>query len=268
LNKLKHRNKLIRIADSSWAGWATILEYEKNDVASDSDSSDDKKICREEDRAISKLEKYKKLTENAFSDIGHVNSLFAVFASHKSQEGLTWRVSAVEDLSAVKSSTMRAVISPMIVQAIGADILAPDSWVQERRLPRESAILSLVKEQCVYEVPFIPHNVNPLSVATNSWSGTQRLILDLSVLNTFVKKDNFKFEDNKVAKEYLIPNVVTITFQLKAFIILIWGFDGNITDSSNTTFFGITFWSLFCPFSFFLMDCGPWLNTGEAMVKG
>jgi hypothetical protein len=35
----------------------------------------------------------------------------------------------------------------------------------------------------------IPYVVNPLSVATNK-SGKKRLILDLSVLNKFVKKHN------------------------------------------------------------------------------
>ncbi|WAR21877.1 hypothetical protein MAR_015851, partial [Mya arenaria] len=55
----KHRNKLIRIAKSSSTALATILEYEKNDVASDSEV--DKKIRRAEDRAKSKKNPQKML---------------------------------------------------------------------------------------------------------------------------------------------------------------------------------------------------------------
>ena len=48
-------------------------------------------------------------------------------------------------------------------------------------------VLELLESGCVRRVPFKPIVVNPLRVAENS-SGKKRLILDLSVLNTFVKK--------------------------------------------------------------------------------
>ena len=62
-DKLKHRNKIIRIADNSSLGWTVVAEYEKNDVASDSD--DDKKIGRAEDRARSKVERAKRARESS-----------------------------------------------------------------------------------------------------------------------------------------------------------------------------------------------------------
>ncbi|KAK3084960.1 hypothetical protein FSP39_022074 [Pinctada imbricata] len=50
--KIKKRNKLIKIADTSEGGWETVRQYESNPVASDSD--DENKIHKAEVRAIRK----------------------------------------------------------------------------------------------------------------------------------------------------------------------------------------------------------------------
>lgn len=65
----------------------------------------------------------------------------------------------------------------------------------------DGALKDLLDTGCIIKTPFQPFVVNPLSVAVKS-SGKKRLILDLSKLNLFIKKDKVKFEDWRVALNY------------------------------------------------------------------
>ena len=51
-NKLKQRNKLIKIADSSNGGWETVRQYEQNPIADDSE--DENRISKADYRAVRK----------------------------------------------------------------------------------------------------------------------------------------------------------------------------------------------------------------------
>ena len=53
LKDIKDRNKLIRLADKSSGGWATVMEYQSDSIASD--SADEKKMRAAEKRAIAKI---------------------------------------------------------------------------------------------------------------------------------------------------------------------------------------------------------------------
>ena len=77
----------------------------------------------------------------------------------------------------------------------------------------ETAINALLVKNCAYEVSYIPHNANPLSVAINA-SGKKRLISDVSVLNTFIKVEKVKFEDYKVANEFVVKDCFMVKFDL------------------------------------------------------
>lgn len=66
LDIIKNRQKLIKLADSSEAGWRAVDEYTKNPIASDSE--DEKKICKAQTRAERKVKEAKAKKRKDFRD--------------------------------------------------------------------------------------------------------------------------------------------------------------------------------------------------------
>lgn len=79
----------------------------------------------------------------------------------------------------------------------------------------EKAISDLVNANLVREVTEIPHCINPLTVSVNS-TGKHRLILDLRHVNKQVLYSKFKFEDWKVASQFLTANSYGFVYDLKS----------------------------------------------------
>ena len=75
-------------------------------------------------------------------------------------------------------------------------------------------ISELLKSGCIKQVSYTPRNVNPLSVATQR-SGKKRLILDLRFINKHIYKQHVKFEDWRVAQQYIQKDGFMINFDLK-----------------------------------------------------
>lgn len=67
------------------------------------------------------------------------------------------------------------------------------------------AITELLECGLVREESNRPHVIIPLSVFINK-TGKQRLILDLKHVNTHVLDNKIKFEDCKIAKQYVTSN--------------------------------------------------------------
>ena len=74
------------------------------------------------------------------------------------------------------------------------------------------AIQELLHKNLIVQCDDIPHIVSPLSVAKNRTK--LRLILDLSRINKFIKKNNIKYEDWKTALTYIQPHYWLVKFDI------------------------------------------------------
>ena len=110
------------------------------------------------------------------------------------------------------------------------------------------------------QVPFKPYVVSPLSVATNS-SGKKRLILDLSILNLFVRKDKVKFQDLKLAAEYFHEKCYMFKFDLKS------GYFHIDISPSQMSYLGFSWQSNFYCYSVlpFGLSSAPYIFTTKCL---
>ena len=76
------------------------------------------------------------------------------------------------------------------------------------------AILDLLSTGAIVEKSHVPYVVNPLTVASNKEK--KRLVIDLRYVNPNIWHDKLKFEEWKVALEYLNPGDYTSNFDLKS----------------------------------------------------
>ena len=79
----------------------------------------------------------------------------------------------------------------------------------------QEAISELLLTNRIFETDVMPHNVNPLPVSIQP-SGKKRLILDLRLINKHVWKQRVKFEDLKIALNYLEWGHFMFSFDIKS----------------------------------------------------
>jgi len=96
----------------------------------------------------------------------------------------------------------------------------------------EEALSELLLINQVFVTDVIPHNVNPLSVSVQS-SRKKRLILDLRFINNHLWKQSIKFEELKVAINYLGKGHFMFLFDVKS------GYHHVLILSSSTVLPGV-----------------------------
>ena len=77
------------------------------------------------------------------------------------------------------------------------------------------SILELIASNRIQEIQSPAYVTSPLSVVCQA-TGKNRLILDLSQLNKYVKKDHFKIDDWKIAIQYFQSDALLFSFDLKS----------------------------------------------------
>ncbi|VDI40303.1 Hypothetical predicted protein [Mytilus galloprovincialis] len=238
-DKFHKRNKCIKIADKSPAGWDTVKEYMSDDLASDSE--DEKKIRSAEPRAIRDSFEYEKSFQSA-SVKGRLKEHFNYWQDIDTN---TFVLDIIKNGYSIPFITS----PPVMFNENNKSAYNNAEFVSE-------AITDLLRNNCIVQVKSRPHVVNPLTVSVQS-SGKKRLILDLRLVNEHVWKSKIKFEDWRVALQYFDRNNYTFKFDLRS------GYHHLDIEQSCHTYLGFSWKQNFYVFTVlpFGLSSSPYIFT-------
>ncbi|CAG2221607.1 unnamed protein product [Mytilus edulis] len=289
IDKIKRRNKLVKIADSSEGGWETVRQYESNPVASNSD--DENKINKAESRAIrkrnakgkksaSKKANYSAPTRADINDKIDKEHVMVVDRSSTGEasvpsipdlssqnrnstdfikdeyncnidyliENNTTKVSSISDSDNLtndyyeyEQGQAHIIVKDRLKshysfwKDIGCYDYILDTILNGYKIPFYStppsvclknnrsaiihsefvteAIHDLLIRGLIEECEFQPRVVNPLTVSASD-GRKKRLILDLRHVNKHLWKSSVKFEDVRIAMQFITNNSFCFQFDI------------------------------------------------------
>ena len=176
MNAILHRQKMIKLADSSELGWRVVQEYEAHPLAEDSD--DEKKIYRAQIHADRKVRKERKAKAHRFSP-SQPSVAIAAIASVVNIENEI--VSPVGKLKAKIDFWRDRGANAFLIDVLSNGYklpfktIPPSARLKNNRSAFDNPeivtreIEKLVEKGCVREVDHCPTVVNPLTVAFNKF---------------------------------------------------------------------------------------------------
>ena len=79
----------------------------------------------------------------------------------------------------------------------------------------QQSVQELLTNRCIKQVSAVPYTCSPISVVESN-SGKMRLVINLRYLNKFLWKQNFKYEDLRVAMLLFEKGDYLFSFDLKS----------------------------------------------------